>query len=393
MRTTIPLGRVAGVPVGAHWSALVGVLLLGQLLALSVLPLQAPGRPAWVYWLAGGLAAVGLVISLLAHELAHAIVARRAGLGVQRITLWLLGGVSELGGLPQRPGTEVRIALMGPAVSLGLGALFVTVTQVMTVVHAPALVLVTLSWLAAMNLLLGVFNLLPGTPLDGGRVLHGLLWRRSGDRDRATRAVTSSGQFIGSLLAALGVLMMLSRHWDGLWLVIVGWFLVGAAGAERSQAALTTVLSGLRARDVMTREPDLAPGWWTVDTFVGHLLGDTGPRHRTFPVVDIDGRPVGVVRLADLVRVPSTVRRDTTVRDVARSLPADRVLAADTPLDRLFQQLSVGRDIAVVVTDHRVVGVITAADLTRAVELAALHHAPDGPVVDAVELSDHKPGG
>jgi Zn-dependent protease len=120
MRTTIPLGRVAGVPVGAHWSALIGVLLLGQLLALSVLPMQAPGRPAWAYWLAGGLAAVGLVASLLAHELAHAIVARRAGLGVQRITLWLLGGVFELGGLPQRPGTEVRIALMGSVVSLGL---------------------------------------------------------------------------------------------------------------------------------------------------------------------------------------------------------------------------------------------------------------------------------
>jgi hypothetical protein len=113
---------------------------------------------------------------------------------------------------------------------------------------------------------------------------------------------------LGALLAALGVLQMLSGRWDGLWLMIVGWFLIGAAGAERSRAAL----SGLHVGDVMTRKPDLAPGWWTVDAFVGHLLSDTGPRHRAFPVVDLDGRPVGVVTLADLAQVPPTARHNTT---------------------------------------------------------------------------------
>ena len=243
MRTTIPLGRAAGVPVGAHWSALVGVVFLGQLLAQSALPMRAPGLPAWAYWLAGGLAAVGLMASLLAHELAHAIVARRAGVGVQRITLWLLGGVSELGELPQRPGAEVRIALVGPMVSLGLGVVLTALTQVTGALGAPALVLVTVSWLAAMNLLLGVFNLLPGTPLDGGRVLHGLLWRHSADRDRATQAVTRSGQVIGFLLAATGVLLMLGGAWDGLWLVIVGWFLIGAASAAPNHSASTIAMA------------------------------------------------------------------------------------------------------------------------------------------------------
>ena len=386
MRTTIPLGRAAGVPVGAHWSALVGVVFLGQLLAQSALPMRAPGLPAWAYWLAGGLAAVGLMASLLAHELAHAIVARRAGVGVQRITLWLLGGVSELGELPQRPGAEVRIALVGPMVSLGLGVVLTALTQVTGALGAPALVLVTVSWLAAMNLLLGVFNLLPGTPLDGGRVLHGLLWRHSADRDRATQAVTRSGQVIGFLLAASGVLVMLSGAWDGLWLVIVGWFLIGAASAERSHTKLTTALNGLRAGDVMTREPELAPGWWTVDAFVGHLLSDTGPRHRAFPVVDVDGRPVGLVRVADLARVPAAARASTTIGDVAHSLPAQGVLAADTPLPRLIGQLGAGGDIALVVADNRVVGIITAADLAHAVELGAVHDAPGG----AVQLSHHK---
>ena len=123
MRSTIPLGRIAGIPVGMHWSALIGIALLGQLVGLTVLPSIVPGLGAGAYWLAGGLAALGLGGSLLAHELAHAIVARRTGLGVRRITLWLLGGVSELVGQPSEPDAEVRIALVGPVTSLGLSGL------------------------------------------------------------------------------------------------------------------------------------------------------------------------------------------------------------------------------------------------------------------------------
>ena len=168
MRSTIPLGRVAGIPVGMHWSALIGMVLLGQLVALTVLPATAPGLGAAAYWLAGGIAALGLGGSLLTHELAHAIVARRTGLTVRRITLWLLGGASELAGQPSEPGAEVRIALVGPVTSLGLGGLLGAAAVVTHNLGVPAGVVATLSWLASMNILLGVFNLLPGTPLDGG---------------------------------------------------------------------------------------------------------------------------------------------------------------------------------------------------------------------------------
>lgn len=376
MRTTVPLGRIAGVPVGAHWSALVGVVLLGYLLALGVLPMQVPGLAPWTYWLAGGLAALGLVVSLLAHELGHAIVARRSGVTVQRITLWLLGGVSEFGDQPQQAAAEVRIAVVGPVVSLVLGGLFVTATWLATGLGAPALALVTLVWLGAMNLLLGLFNLLPGTPLDGGRVLHGLLWQHSGNRDRATRTVTSAGQFLGTALATLGVLLMLTGRWDGLWLVLVGWFLIGAAAAERSQAALTAGLSGLRAGDVMIREPDTAPAWWTVDTFASRLLSEGRARHRYYPVVDVDGLPSGVVRLADLSALPAAARRDTLIKDVARALPADLVVTADTPLDRLVRRLGAGRGVAVVTADRRIAGIITTTDLSRTVQLGGRRGSP-----------------
>src|SRR6185312_3977604 len=215
VRSTIPLGRIAGIPVGMHWSALIGIALLGQLVGLTVLPSMAPGLSAGAYWLAGGLAALGLGGSLLTHELAHAVVARRAGLGVRRITLWLLGGVSELVGQPSEAAAEVRIALVGPVTSLGLGGLLGAAMVVARDLAVPSAVVATLSWLATMNILLGVFNLLPGTPLDGGRVLHGLLWRHTGNRERATRAATTSGQVLGALLAGTGILLALHGRLDG----------------------------------------------------------------------------------------------------------------------------------------------------------------------------------
>lgn len=379
MRSTVSLGRIGGIPVGAHWSALVGVVLLGQLLALSVLPALAPGHAPAAYWSAGALGALLLIVSLLAHELAHAFVARRAGLGVRRITLWLLGGVSELEGQPQRPAAEVRIALVGPMVSLGLGVLAGAAAWLAAVLGATALVVATMSWLATVNVMLGVFNLLPGTPLDGGRVLHGLLWWRSGDRERATRTASGAGQFVGVVLAGLGMLLLLNGRWDGLWLMLVGWFLAGTAAAERVQAVVAGQLEGLTAGDVMTRDPQVAPGWWTVAAFVDLLLGEQAPRHRVFPVVDLEGRAVGVVRTADLATVAPAERRNVAVRQVAHAQPAERVVAADTPLERvLAHPLVAGRDLVLVEDAGRLVGLITPSDLTRTVELRALRtRTPD----------------
>jgi len=374
VRSTIPLGRVAGIPVGMHWSALIGMVLLGQLVALTMLPLTAPGLSAAAYWLAGGLAALGLGGSLLTHELAHAIVARRAGLGVRRITLWLLGGVSELVGQPSEPHAEVRIALVGPLTSLGLGGLFSAATVVSPGLAVPTAVVSTLSWLASMNILLGVFNLLPGTPLDGGRVLHGLLWRHTGDRDRATRAAATSGQVLGALLAGTGVLLALHGRLDGLWLLLVGWFVSGSASAERAATIVTERLAGLRVADVMSAPPVAASGWWTVQAFIDRLHGEPGRRYREFPVVDIDGRLAGVVSIADLTRCSPAERRNVPVRQLARPLADDLVLSPDMPLEQVLQRAPIlGGALAAVVADGHVAGVLTSTDLARAVEIRALH--------------------
>jgi Zn-dependent protease len=377
MRATIALGRVAGIPVGIHWSALIGVVLLGQLVGLTVLPSMAPGLGAGAYWLAGGLAALGLGASLLTHELAHAAVARRAGLDVRRITLWLLGGVSELAGQPAEPRAEVRIALIGPVTSLGLGGLLGAAMLVARELAIPTVAVATLSWLATMNVVLGVFNLLPGTPLDGGRVLHGLLWRHTGDRDRATRTATTSGQVLGALLAGTGILLALRGRPDGLWLLLVGWFLAGSASAERASAIVVARLAGMRVADAMSAPPVVASGWWTAQAFIDHLLGEVGRRYRQFPVTDINGQLAGVVSIADLTRCPPADRRNTPVRQLARPLPGELVLTPDTPLEQVVQHAPIvgGGALAVVTADGRVVGVVTGTDIARAVDIGALQES------------------
>ncbi|MGH4012048.1 MAG: site-2 protease family protein [Pseudonocardiaceae bacterium] len=380
MRATIPLGRIAGIPIGMHWSALIGVVLLGQLVALMVLPSMVPGLGAGAYWLTGGFAALGLVGSLLAHELAHAIVARRAGLGVRRITLWLLGGVSELVDQPPEPRAEVRIALVGPVTSLALGALLGAATMMAGELGVPTVAVAMLSWLAVMNILLGVFNLLPGTPLDGGRVPHGLLWRHTGDRDRASRIATTSGQFLGLLLGGTGILMALHGRLDGLWLFLIGWFLAGSAAAERRAVLVTGRLGGLRAADVMSASPEVAADWWTVQEFIDRLLGKLGLRYRQFPVVDVDRRLVGIVSVADLARCPPADRRTTHMRQLARPLPGERVLAPDTPLEQVLRRTPVVDGyFAVVVANGQVVGVLTLSDITHAVEIGDLQEDRSSP--------------
>jgi CBS domain-containing protein len=221
--------------------------------------------------------------------------------------------------------------------------------------------------------MLGVFNLLPGSPLDGGRVVHGLIWWHTGDRERATRASARAGQILGSLIAGLGIFQVLNGHPDGLWLLLVGGFLTVTAAAERVHGVLAERLQGLRAADVMAREPALAEGWWTVQTLIDRLLGPDGPRHRVFPVIDFSGRPVGVLRLTDLAAVDPAARFTTTVQAVARPLPAEHRLDAETPLEQVLERpIAPGRDVLVVEQDGRVVGVITSSDLQRTVELRAL---------------------
>ncbi|HKI42505.1 MAG TPA: site-2 protease family protein, partial [Mycobacterium sp.] len=229
MRDAIPLGRIAGFPVKVHWSVLVILWLFTWSLATS-LPGVVKGYSPGAYWLAGACGALVLLASLLAHELAHAVVARRSGVAVGDVTLWLFGGVTTLGGEAKTPKAAFRIAIAGPATSLLLAATFGGLVAALHTVRAAPIVVGVASWLGVINLLLGLFNLLPGAPLDGGRVLRAFLWRRHGDSVRAGIGAAHAGRVLAFVLIALGLAEFVAGGLvGGVWLAFIGWFIFAAS--------------------------------------------------------------------------------------------------------------------------------------------------------------------
>jgi Zn-dependent protease/CBS domain-containing protein len=348
------------VPVSAHFSVLLILLLLTQILALSVLPAALPGQTTMAYWLAAALASVVFLAALLAHELAHAIVARHNGIPVKRITLWMFGGQTELGGQPPSPRADALIAAAGPATSLGLGGMFAGSAWLF---NGSGLWTATLAWLAGVNVLLAVFNLLPGAPLDGGRLLRALLWRHYGDRIRAAELSARAGQAVGTFLLILGLLQLLVGSVFGLWLALIGWFVLGAAAGER-YAALSDRLRGLTARDVMTIPPATAPSWWAVSDFLTHL-GSRSADQRVYPLIDFDGQPQNVLHVRDLLRVRPDQRATVRLRDAARSRVRVLTVTPDVALADIAVAIHRHGGVAVVTDENHVVGTLTESDLAR----------------------------
>lgn len=364
----IPLGRIAGFPVTANWSVLVILWLFTWSLA-TTLPRAVSGYSTATYWVAGACGAVVLLASLLAHELAHAIVARRTGVKVFDVTLWLFGGVTRLGGKAKTPQTAFRIAISGPATSLALAGGFACGALALDVLGTPHIVTRVFWWLAGINLLLGLFNLLPGAPLDGGQVLRAWLWRRHGDPVRAAVGAARAGRTVAIVLIGLGLLEFLAGALvGGVWLAFIGWFIFTAARTDEAQVLTRSALTGVRVADAMTADPRTAPDWITVTEFIEHyLLGD---RHSAYPVQARDGSISGLITLAQLREVAPDQRSSTLVGSIA--IPLDRVPTATSnePVTTLLERLAAnGNNRALVVDGDRVTGIITAHDLTRLVDV------------------------
>jgi Zn-dependent protease/CBS domain-containing protein len=370
---TIRLGRVAGLPLAAHWSVLFVVWLITWSLASGVLPEAVADQPTVSYWVAGAAGALTFFGSLLAHEVAHAIVARRSGLAVEGLTLWLFGGMAKLGGHPPNPQADLRIAAVGPATSLVLSASFGVLAVATAGLGTPELVVAVLVWLAAINLILGLFNLIPGAPLDGGRVLRALLWRRHGDWTRAALSAARAGQTVGYGLMGVGVLeFVLLPGIGGLWMVLIGWFVLNASRAERADVLTRQALGGVRVRDVMSRNPRIAPGWISVGELIERYLLELS--HSAYPVEGLDGRILGLVTLHQLRAVPASERSTTFVADAAVPLDEVPTVSPDDPLESALQHLQAtatgGR--ILVLDDHRLVGILTTTDVSHAVDVRRL---------------------
>ena len=377
MRQTVPLGRIAGIPVGASWSAAITLVVIGDLLATAALPAAAPRQPAALYWGVGAATAVAFLASLLAHELAHALVARREGIKIRSVTLWLLGGVTQLQGEPEKPRADLRIALAGPAASLLAGAAFLAAAAAISYAGGPRIAIAAAMWLALMNDVLAAFNLLPGAPLDGGRALRAALWHHWADRQRADRGAAIAGRVIGTLLAVLGVAeVLLTRDLvGGLWLVLLGWFMTSAATAEQTAAAGRALLAGVRVADVMTPDPDMAGGWLTAAESIRQLGGRSG--QTAFPVIGPGGGLTGIITVTQLSRVPAPSRDRVLLRQLAVPVPEEYLASpADPAAPLLSRDPLCGEVMAVVEDDGHITGLITAENMRQALRWRRVAQPP-----------------
>jgi Zn-dependent protease len=359
MRDAIRLGRVFGIPVGVSWTLVLIVGLLTYDLAVSL-----PGGLTVAAVLVAAIAAVIFFASVLLHELAHSVVARRAGVRVDGITLWLLGGVSRLGSETPSASAEFRIAIAGPATSVALAVGFGLLWVVAAALALPAVVTAALGWLAVINGVLAVFNLIPAAPLDGGRVLGAALWARSHDRDQAQIGAARAGRVFGWLLVAFGVWTFLAGTGIfGLWFVLLGWFVLSFAGAEARFYGLRRSLRAVSVGAAMTPVRTDEPGWLTVEAFADHVDPTVG----AFIVDDWRTGPAGLVTADMLRRVSPAARASTRVLDVAEPLEHLRSAESDEDLSTAWSRPTPGRLPHLIVRDGgHIVGVVTPDNLRRA---------------------------
>ncbi len=374
MRTSgVRLGRIFGIEVAADLGVLLFGGLLTWILASSILPTSAPGLATTAYWSVAALGTLLFIGSLLAHELGHSLVARRNDIEVAGITLWMFGGVAELRSEARSAGAELRIALAGPAMSFGVAALSLGAAFALDQLGVPRLYVAALGWLGLINGFLAVFNLLPGAPLDGGRVLAAVIWMVRGDRLQAKLWAARGGRIVSMLIVAIGVAeVFLLRSGGGLWTIMIGWFLMTAARAEEARYASEAALGSMSVSDAMERDPASTRTWTTVADAVAGPLAEGGSR-AAVPVLDVDHHLVGALTLTHLRRLPSERWSTTMVGDVMlpaaqlpTATPTERVTAV---LDRL--QVQTG-GIAVVVDQGRPVGLLTPAAIDRAITLGRL---------------------
>jgi Zn-dependent protease/CBS domain-containing protein len=362
------VGRLAGIDLAIHPSWLVIAFLVTYSLAEFQLPGEVPGWSTMTYWLVGAATAMLFFASVLAHELAHAVAARRFGLRVEGITLFIFGGATSIDEDSRTPREEAVIAIAGPATSLLIG---VALLGLNLVIEQPQLA-VLIGWLGFINVLLAIFNLIPGFPMDGGRVLRAILWRLRGDRLGATRNAALVGRLFAYLLIGFGVFLALrpgGSIFSGLWLALIGWFLSNAAEATMAQAGVEHSLRGVRVRDAMDLDPPAVnPNEPVADLVQERLLRG---EDRSFLVRHDDGGLAGIVTLGDVRRLPRESWAGVRVTDIMTRFADLATIGPDAPMAdalRLIQEREIGQ-LPVVDGDGRnPVGMVTRRGILRLLE-------------------------
>ena len=365
------VGSVLGFEIRLDPSWFIIFFLVLWTLSAGVFPAVAPDRSTAVHVAMGAAGTLLFFASLLLHEISHSVVARTKGIPMRGITLFLFGGLAHTSREPDTAGDELQIAGIGPVVSFALGGLFLGLAAVGRAWGWSPAVHEVAQYLGFINVALAVFNLLPGYPLDGGRIFRALTWKITGNLAKATRWATTGGRWIGLALIVLGVFDALAGALlGGLWLVFIGFFLRGAAGMAARQFALEQALRGVHASQVMYSETSVLEGDMTLEDVA------RGPAMRTtrdaFPVRD-DGHVVGRLLLDDLTETPRDAWRSTTVREVMSTIDDRSVVRPETDMGEVLTKIKAsGAGQVFVMENGTVLGSISARDLA---DLAARANA------------------
>ena len=359
MGSAFNIGKVFGIQLRLHYTWFI-------IFTLVTVSLVFPAWSQWDYWVMGIVTSLLFFASVVAHELAHSLVGKANGIPIRSITLFIFGGIAQMTREAARPGAEFKMAAAGPVCSLAIGGLFLMVSRFTPGVTEPVITMI--QWLAYINFALAAFNLLPGFPLDGGRVFRSILWRATGNYTRSTRIATQMGRGVGYLFIVGGILIAFLQpfglYWfSGLWLAFVGWFLENAASASYRQAQWREVLHGVSAAQVMTSDIPVVPSDITVNRLVQEHVFPSG-RH-CFMVVD-EGRLNGILTLHNIKSVSQQHWEVTQVKDIMT--PVDKLKVAHLDQDALsiLEQMDENNINQIpVVSEGRVIGLIIRDNLIR----------------------------
>ncbi|MFW6092553.1 MAG: site-2 protease family protein [Pseudomonadota bacterium] len=377
-RSGLRLFSIFDIEIRLDWSVLIIFGLIVYSLGAGLFPQWHPDWSGATTWLTALSAGVIFFVSLLAHEMSHSLMAKRYGIRVPRITLFLFGGMAEIEAEARTPKEEFAIAVVGPLMSAALGVMFSFIASSMMgealmtrlaedpqgAVSELSPVVTASIWLGSVNILLAVFNLVPGFPLDGGRVFRALVWWYTGDPVLATRMASNAGRGVGWLLMGFGFWNIIAwGNLGGLWLILIGWFLTHIARASYSQMLTDRSLRSVRVEDVMRTRFETVPADITVEQFVEEYL--LRSNQHLWPVRHGDAF-LGTVTLTDVSRVPPGERPAKTVRELLTPLEARGTLSADEMASTALRQLGgIGDEPVVVVRGSEVVGIIRAGDILR----------------------------
>jgi Zn-dependent protease len=366
MPGSLRLGKIFGIDIYIHFSWLIILVLFTWSFAVGWFPPRYPGWSTATYWLVSFISALLLFVAVLVHELAHSVVARARGLSVKSITLFIFGGVSNIEKEPESPGVEFQIAVVGPLTSLLIGGLAYLLLLALGKNTSPLAGI--LAFLGYVNIFVGVFNLIPGFPLDGGRVLRSIVWKLNGNLRRATRVVTIVGEIIAYLFILIGIWLFFTVDLlSGIWIGFIGWFLLSSAQAANTEVVLQSMLRGVTVGEVMNTSPVTVPANISLQKLVDEYFLPLGLRSAIVTQVD---QLAGLITLSDIRHVPREEWGQVPVGHVMIPRESLHVVTPQQSLNDVLP-LMVGRDVnqLPVVQDERVVGVLSRDAIVRYLEI------------------------